>query len=77
MYFGSNSSNARRVFFSQIFGYRSFTAVFADKGNTHVFLQFHAVALLLVDHRVIIPILSDDEAEALLCIEVLSLALLE
>ena len=72
VYLGSDSGNACRILFTEIFRYGSFAPVFADEGDAHIFQQFDTVTLLLVDDRIIAPFLSGDEAESFFHIEVLS-----
>ena len=72
MHLGGDSCDACGILLTEIFRCGAFAAVFADEGDAHVFCECEAVALLLVHVRVIASVLSDDETESFLRIEILS-----
>ena len=72
MHLRSDSCDACRVLLSEIFCCRSFASIFTDKRDTHVLLERQAIALLYVDVRIITSLLSHNESEPLLHIEILS-----
>ena len=72
MHLRSDSCDACWVLLSKIFCCRSFASIFTDERDTHVLLERQAVALLYVDVRIIASLLSYDESEPLLHVEILS-----